>query len=132
MPESYLQHEAIEGDKVSGDSRDPLIPRGLVNHNGHRCNRFVAKFNVKAKVTSPAEVALLEPNANLSMGDSIKCDKATIHSMTRKYRADVVHGSASHKTNAWSFSDRTSARIESPHQELIDGMRNRLLDEFNE
>lgn len=119
--------DAIEGDKVSGASRKPLLCRGFAKHNGVRCHRFEASFNVSAQVdVAPGDGPIFEPNAMSDPGAELKCDKAICHSMDRRPGARVTTGSSTHQINAWHFSERTSIRIHSPHVELVNAAAKRL------
>lgn len=130
MAEYYQQGEAIEGDKVSGTSRKPLIWRGPATFRGMRCIRWTAQFNVTSKIDAVCkDGAQFEGEAARDLGASLKCDRATIHSMDGKPSKQVAPGSGTHQTNAWRFSGATNVIVEHPHQELVDGARKRALAE---
>lgn len=118
--------QAIEGKGLSGQSRNPLISRGLVVYNGIRCFRFVAAFDVRATPKAPPEPApapRLEPTASVSPADTVVCEKAIIHSLKHKRSDNVAPGSGTHQSNFWSFASQASARIEYAHPGLANAMR---------
>lgn len=126
MTVQVKENSAIEGAKVSGKSRKPLVNRGVVLVQGHLVHMFSSSFNVEAynkcALYSPP---LYEPNASVLEGDSIICDGAVLYSEKGKYSTVVTMGSGTHQTNKWDFPHRTSARINIPHQELINGLLKR-------
>lgn len=133
MAEYYSAGNTIEGNKVSGTSRKPLIHRGETKYRGVRCWKFSAQFNVTAKVDAVSGNDVeFDKDAARELGASLKCDKAVIHSGDKKPGNQLVHGSSTHKTNAWRFSETTNVAIEQPHQELVDGARKRALQELQE
>ena len=126
MTEAVRVNDAIEGAKISGKSRDPLRNRGLCLILGHRVFKFTASFNVEANnkcALSPPPI--YEPNAAVAVGDSIRCDGAVLYSAKAKYSTTLTMGSATHQINKWDFPQHTSARINMPHQELINGIQKR-------
>lgn len=120
--------QAIEGDAVEGQSRHPLKARGLAIHNGVRCFRFVASFDVKARIAKAlsAGSTRLEPTASTSLSDEVICDKAVIHSLKQRHSSSVSKGSATHQANHWHFPQQSSVRIDMPHQELVNAQSKRL------
>jgi hypothetical protein len=93
-----------------------------------RCLRYVATFNVQAMVDAPVDVPMLEPGASTADGSSVKCDRATLHSVAKRYGAKLAPGSSTHQANHWHFSDRTSVKVDHPHQTLVNGMAKRLAE----
>lgn len=129
MAESYNAGCAIEGKKVSGTSRDPLLHRGLTKYRGIRCYKYTASFNVTSLITDVIDGSpVFEPSAAIDLGASLKCDRAIIHSRDKKPSHELVHASSTHKASGWRFHDQTGVYIEHPHLDLINGMRKRLLD----
>ncbi|MGK4000253.1 hypothetical protein [Sorangium sp. So ce1024] len=129
MTELYNAGCAIEGKKVTGTSRDPLLHRGLTKHRGIKCYRYTASFNVSSLVTDVIDgQPVFEPGAAIELNASLKCDKAIIHSLDKKPGNELVHASSTHKASGWRFHDQTGVCIEHPHLDLINGMRKRLMD----
>lgn len=119
--------QGIEGDSIEGQSRKPLINRGLTKHNGIQCHRFEANFDVKAKIeqTLSSDGKRIDPHASTSLNDQVICDKAFIHSKKAKYSKDLTTGSATHKTNTWRFPQQTSVAITHAHQEILNAISKR-------
>lgn len=128
MTDTVLLGEGIEGAKVAGSSRNPLSCRGLVKLHGMRCTLFVADFNVKAKIVEELGEGMkrLDESAFLEVNREILCDKAGIYTFDGKPSKDVSAGSATHKANYWRFAKQTLARIDRPHQELMNARNKRL------
>jgi len=113
-------NSAIEGQSVLGHSRDPLINRGLKRYNNKDCYRFVAAFDVKAKVKDLLrEIAMrIEPESFLDIGDEVICEKAFIHSLKNKYSSEIKPASATHKATLWIFPHQTAVKVSIPHEEI--------------
>jgi hypothetical protein len=114
---------AIEGSKIEGSSRRPLVNRGMTRHNGIRCYKFVASMNIKASITEqlPAEFPKdkrLDPDAETTADAETICDKAIVHSTVTKYHGSVAPGSATHNTNHWSFRKQTLVSVERTHNAI--------------
>lgn len=129
MVELVRPGEAIEGAKVDGASRKPLMSRGLyLSDGGTQCYRFVADFDVKARVT---ELLLSEPETRLHPSAAIDgeaeiiCQKAMVHCVSRKYDQYVGPGSATHQTNHWHFAKQTAVIIDRGHQQIIEALEKR-------
>lgn len=117
--------EGIEGDSVVGQSRKPTIARGLVKLNGQTCYRFVADFDVKARITNVlTAINRLEPIASTLPSDEVICAKANIHSVKNKVTSEVDKGSHSHQTNVWRFPNQTSVIVTASHQEIANAKEN--------
>ena len=125
MPDLAKPGDAIEGMKVQGSSRKPLVHRGMQDYDGRRCHRFVGQFNVRARIVEALPAGwtpVLEPAANLSLDAELICDKAIVHSFDDSPKGSVSAGSATHQTNFWLFKKQTAACIERAHQELVNAM----------
>ena len=109
--------QSIEGKKITGQSRKPLLTRGLRNYDGANYFTFVAKFDVRAQVTQTIDgEPAIEKDANTSVDVKIICKDALIKSTKEKWTTDVTTGSAKHKTNMWKFPQQTSVRVTASHQ----------------
>lgn len=126
MADVVLPPGGIEGLKVSGSSRKPLMNRGIHVVAGQRCIRFVASFNVKAKIDEALPHSpVLHPGASISVKDEIRCEKALIQTIGKGYSSSVSAESATHQANHWAFAAHTSVSVETAHQELINAIEKR-------
>jgi hypothetical protein len=124
------QGDSVEGLKVEGNSRRPLFNRGLVYHNGIKCYRFLAEFNIKSKIVEQLskETIKIEQTAHVSFDDEILCDGAVIHSLKDKYSKYLGSNvSATHSSNLWYFPNQSNVRITKSHQEIENAIRKREL-----
>lgn len=117
---------AIEGLKVEGHSRRPLIARDLesVILRGKRVYRYLAKEDVRAQIArelADDDPPYLEPAASTSSLDELIGESVLIQSLDRNPGEDVKHGSHTHKANFWYFHKRTSVRITLPHTGFVHG-----------
>jgi hypothetical protein len=100
--------------------------RGIRLVAGRRCIRFVASFNVKAKIDEALpHPPLLHPDASISIDAEIRCDKATIQTTGKGYSHWVAAESSTHQANHWHFAAHTSVVVETAHQELINAIEKR-------
>lgn len=129
MSELTQPNEAIEGLSIKGQSRQPLINRGLVHYNGKNLYRFIAKFDVKAAIVEILKdlSTRIEPSSACDLGDEVICEKATIHSQKIRYTAEINKGSASHKATLWYFSNQTAVKIDRSHQEIQNAILKRKI-----
>jgi hypothetical protein len=121
--------QSIEGAKVKGDSRDPLITRGVEkNADGKVFTRYIAKFNVNSEISEECMTRIFEEAASVSSKDLIKCDRAIIRTFAKRATKNCVGpGSATHQTNFWAFPSHTNVKIECPHQELANALSRRSI-----
>lgn len=122
----------IEGEKVEGTSRHPIKNRGMVQVNGKRCHRFMADMNIRAQIAEELPVGMLDDerldsDAVTKKDAEIICDKAIIHSLTAKYASDVKKGSATHKTNLWTFRKQTLVTVDRSHEGIGSALAKRAL-----
>jgi hypothetical protein len=128
MP-AYKPKDSIEGEKVSGDSRDPLRFQRIQSVNGVRCYIFKAEFNVHAQIinTLPPGVAKIDENALTQPGEKLGGDTVIITSLSKKFSSALESNfTATHSGNTWDFSKQTNVRVITPRQQLIDAMQKRL------
>lgn len=120
--------DALEGDSLEGQSRDPIIPRGLMRVNGLKCYKFSSSFDVKSKIKCALSsgAVRLDPNASVSCADQLLCERATILSLKMRYSKSVSTGSATHKANFWAFPQQAIARIDMAHQQIENARAKRL------
>jgi hypothetical protein len=122
--------ESIEGKKVKGHSRDPLLYQGKENSNGIDCYRFIASFDVRSSISQAleAETVKIRPTAHVGLGDELVCARAVILSVKNKYsgspRSNV---SATHGANSWSYPSQTNVQVIRSHEEIQAGMEKREL-----
>lgn len=122
--------DAIEGEKVNGSCRNPPKSFGLKKVNGIRCTRWEFKFNVRAHITSELTGNLIfEQSAKTSAEYELICDKALAHSLSKSPNQHVAAASATHQATHWAFAARTGIRIVQPHQELMNAIRKRMLND---
>lgn len=124
-----LLGDALEGGAVSGQSRKPLRARGEVLYNGIICYRFIAEFDVKAriKLALAGGSVRMEPLASTSMDDEVVCETGYIHLLEEpKHGPGIVKpGSGRHNANFWSFSRQASIRVTVPHEQQQRGFEKR-------
>ena len=120
-------NEAIEGLSIEGQSRDPLINRGMVIHHGKNCYRFIASFDIKAQIieTLTNLSDKIEPLSVCELEAKVICEKAIIHSLKYKYNTKLNKGSASHKATFWHFPNQTAVRIDRSHPEIQNAIEKR-------
>ncbi len=120
--------DAIEGDSVTGQSRKPLKYMGAqLDASERKYYRYVADFDVRAKVTSGEPPNEFFANASNSREDEIICERALVHSRAGPGRGAVTRGSSTHQTNTWTFSSRTGVRVTRSHEEIKNAIRRRDL-----
>lgn len=117
MTVRHGQGEAIEGAKISGQSRKPLRAKGTEVRNGINCAVFMAEFDVGSKVEeslAPSARKIIDSSLTQE-NDSLLCRKAFIYTLKpRRMSEEVSHGSSTHKTNKWRFSSHTAVQIDQP------------------
>jgi hypothetical protein len=120
-------NQSIEGDPITGQSRKPLNNRGWEKLGDRRINRFVAKFDVKAKVSGILANGekVFKENSHCDLEDNVFCEAANIISEKNKYSTAVKKGSATHKTNFWSFPQHTMVEVTRSHSEIQDAIQKR-------
>jgi hypothetical protein len=100
--------------------------RGIHLVAGKKCVRFVASFNVKARIDEALpHPALLHPGASTSIKDEVRCEKAIILTTGKGCSSSVGTESATHQANQWAFAAHTSVSVETAHQELINAIDKR-------
>ena len=114
------QGDSIEGLKIAGQSRDPLINRGLYIYKEVRCFRFVADFDVKANIVKELnkKTKKIDSEAHLLLDDEIICSGALIHSLNDKYSNSLEHVSAKHRANVWRFTKQSNVAVTKSHEEI--------------
>lgn len=130
MAEYYQAGESIEGDRLDGDSRKDLQNKGSRLFHRQLCTRYIAKFNVKARVSVvlTGDAFEKECKADVSEGAAILCDSAIIHTKAKRVSGEcVTKGSHRHQTQAWAFAGHSHAQIEHPHDEIIKAIEKRIL-----
>ncbi len=129
--------ESIEGLSVDGNSRDPLLYRGIFRYKDRYCHRFIASFNIKSKIVSQItdemlkskKVIKIEENACCDLSDELICDKAIIHSLDKKYSSTLKSNiSATHSASSWHFPKQTNVKIDRSHQEILNAISNSELN----
>lgn len=133
MPDHTEPNCAIEGDAVSGHSRDPLINRGLKYYNNQTVHRFKASFDIRTGIKRVLSEGTekIEPDAFCGADDRIICETALIHSIKQRYSHRLVQGSAAHRANSWDFPFQTSVKIICGHQEIINAIQRRERIDLN-
>ena len=123
--------ESIEGKKVQGTSRKPIEYKGLAKENGKRFHKFLSRFNTKSTILEElAETdEMIRPEASKSSDDEIICDDALLLSFDKRFSKGLVsNASSTHKASSWSFPKQTNVQITHSHQEILDGINKRLLE----
>lgn len=119
---------SIEGLKVNGHSRNPLVNRGLNKTNsGLRYTLYIASFDVKSHVVISCSKTLFEEDAIISNNSTIVCKKAQIRTLAGKYSSSLAPGSGTHNANHWSFPRQTNVKIELVHEEILNALNNRII-----
>ena len=112
--------QSIEGKKIDGQSRRPLVNRGIELQNGITVYKFVANFDVRAELSQALQSGkkpIIE-EASVSQDDEVICETAIVYSVDPRYSKQVRKGSASHKTNMWYFKKQTAVRVSVSHQSI--------------
>lgn len=120
--------QAVEGNKIKGQSRNPPRGRGLFPHllNGHRVYRFDVTFDVKASIDEPlSDSTQINPNASVDPEDKIICEDAMIASKKNKISRKVSRGSSTHKTNQWKFPNQSMVQVVKAHPEILNAIEKR-------
>jgi hypothetical protein len=128
MP-AYNPKESIEGEKILGDSRDPLRFQRIQKINGKKRYIFKAEFNVHARIITalPPGAAQIDENALTHQGEKLGSDTAVITSFSKNFSATLEGNfTATHSGNTWDFSSQTNVKVITPRQQIIDAMRKRL------
>jgi len=142
MP-AHKPNESIEGEKIRGNSRDPLRYLRNVKTNGKTCCLYKAAFNVFAKIEealitgtplldtdteSNAGIDKIVPKPLTDVGESISCDTAIITSIERikpSKESLVSNFTATHSTNTWEFRKQTNVKVVTPHQAIVNALQQR-------
>jgi hypothetical protein len=128
MP-AYKPKESIEGEKIFGDSRDPLRFRRTQIVNGKKCYIFKVEFNVHAEIIEPLSLgtAKIDQNALIGLGEKLGSDTAIITSFCQKISSSLESNfTSTHSGNTWGFSKQTNAKVVTPRQQIIDAIQKRL------
>lgn len=128
MP-AYSPKESIEGEKISGNSRDPLRFQRTQKINGEKCYIFKAEFNVHANITSPLSsgAVKIEKGALTEPGEKLGADTAVITSFSKNFSSALESNfTATHSGNTWEFSKQTNVKVITPRQQIINAVRKRL------
>jgi hypothetical protein len=128
MP-AYNPGESIEGERISGDSRDPLRFQRTQQINGKKCYIFKAEFNVHAEITAPLSsgTPLIDENALTQPGEKLGGDSAVITSSCNKFSSALRSNfTSTHSGNTWKFSEQTNVKIITPRQQIINAVQKRL------
>jgi hypothetical protein len=126
---AYNPKESIEGEKISGDSRDPLRFQRIQKINGEKLYIFKAEFNVHAQITDALRpgAARIDANALTQQGEKLSCDTAVITSLSKNFSPVLESNfTATHSGNIWKFSKQTNVKVITPRQQIIDAMQKRI------
>jgi hypothetical protein len=126
---AYNPKESIEGEKISGDSRDPLRFQRMQKINGKKRYIFKAEFNVHAQITNalPPGAAKLDENALTQLGEKLGSDTAVVTSLAKNFSSVLESNfTATHSGNTWEFSKQTNVKIITPRQQIVNAIRKRL------
>jgi hypothetical protein len=129
---AYNPKESIEGEKISGDSRDPLRFQRVQKINGRKLYIFKAEFNVHAQIAGvlPSGTAKIDENALTQLGEKLSSDTAVIASLSKNFSSVLESNfTATHSGNTWEFPKQTNAKVITPRQQIINAMRKRLIGE---
>lgn len=125
MTEIVEMGRSIEGKRIKGQSREQLRNRGMENLNGQIVQKYTAKRDVRSQVIEPVLGAELLPGSSVDPADEIICQSAVIYTTAKGYSPSVAKGSASHRTNKWTFSDRTAVRVSMSHSGIASAIASR-------
>jgi len=128
MSKVVLEGEAIEGKKIIGSSRKPLLAKGIEMYIGVNEDipvyAFKAKFNTRANISETLnieDIKILEHSITTDESELL-CDDATIYSLSKSFSPKVTMGSHTHNTNAWNFNKQTAVEVLKPHSEIINSI----------
>jgi hypothetical protein len=128
MP-AYRPKESIEGEKIFGDSRDPLRFQRIQQINGKKCYVFKAEFNVHAEIGAalPSGTGKIDENALTEPGEKLGSDTAIITSLCQKFSSVLKSNvTSTHSGNTWNFSKQTNVKVITPRQQIINAKEKRL------
>jgi hypothetical protein len=128
MP-AHSPRESIEGESISGDSRDPLRFQRTQKVNGQKQYVFKAEFNVHAQITNtlPLGAAKIDENAFTQLGEKLSSSTAVITSLSKKFSPRLESNfTATHSSNTWEFSKQTNVKVITPRQLVINAIEKRL------
>lgn len=126
MADLVAEGSSIEGDAVNGSSRQPLASYGLVRVSAGRCYKFVARQDVRARVTAGGPPNIFFEGASNSPQDEIVSEQALILSRDDKPTNNVSKGSHTHQASHWRFTKRTGVQVSRSHQEIKNALAKRL------
>lgn len=128
MSKVVLEGEAIEGKKIIGSSRIPLVAKGIEMYIGKNEDipvySFKAKFNTRGEISETLNIEdtkILEHSITTCDNELI-CDDSIIYSLSKNFTPKVTKGSHTHKTNVWNFPKQTAVEIIKPHSDIINSM----------
>jgi hypothetical protein len=125
----YNPKESIEGEKISGDSRDPLRFQKAQKINGKKCYIFKAEFNVHAQITGPLppDATKIDADALVRLGENLSSDTAVITSFSKNFSSGLESNfTATHSGNTWKFSKQTNVKVVTSRQQIINAAQKRL------
>jgi hypothetical protein len=128
MP-AYSHNESIEGERISGDSRDPVRFQRTQKILGEKRYIFKVEFNVHAKIAKsllPGTVKI-DVDALTHSGETLSSDTAVVTSFSKTFSSALESNfTATHSGNTWEFSEQTNVKVITPRQQIIDAMQKRL------
>ncbi len=129
------EDNSIEGKKISGQSRKPLvITTGIEMCIGDDENipvyKFKAKFDVRATVLEEitSNCSKIIEDSIIILDSEVICEDAVVYSLTKNYTPKLSKGSATHQSNFWNFSKQTAIEILKSHIELKNSKEKRNID----
>jgi hypothetical protein len=127
--------QSIEGEKISGHSRDPLRSQPAKIVNGVKCFFFKAEFNVVAEITVELahDTPQIDDNALITKGEKLGCNSALIAIIAKTptprqrdlFQEPASHVSHTHGANMWESKQQTNVKVITPRQEIIDALQKR-------
>jgi hypothetical protein len=127
MP-AHRPNESIEGEKISGDSRDPVRFQRIQRLSGRKCYIFKVEFNVHAEISVPLTSATkIDEKALTGPGEKLSSDTAVITSFCQKFSSTLKSNfTSTHSVNIWDFAKQTNVKVITPRQQIINAMQRRL------
>jgi hypothetical protein len=128
MP-AHSPGSSIEGERIAGDSRDPLRFQRVQKINGKKHYIFKAEFNVHAKISEslPPEAVRIAEDALTGLGETLSCDAAVITSLSKNISSSLKSNfTATHSVNTWEFDKQTNVKVITPRQQIINALQKRF------
>ena len=126
MADLVRPNDSIEGHKITGTSRKPVVfIRNEYINNIPIC-RFEVKFDVNASINKTIKKPSINPNASTNPNDKIICEKASIKTIKPKLSTKKQSNTSNtHSAFSWTFQKQTSVCVETPHSELMNAINNK-------